>query len=53
MIKQLRYLIHLILIFLVIPAHAQEDLSLSLALEKALQNNYGIILSTADTEIAG
>ena len=49
---KIRSLILSIFILTWIPAHAQESLSLSLALEKALQNNYGIILSTADTEIA-
>ena len=35
-------------------ALAQEDeLSLSLALEKAMENNYGIIISKSETEIAG
>ncbi|MBL7113689.1 MAG: TolC family protein [Bacteroidales bacterium] len=50
--KQLSYIILFIFIISEFPASAQKDLTLSLALEKALQNNYGIILSTADTEIA-
>ncbi len=31
----------------------EEDLSLSLSLEKAMENNYGIIISRSETEIAG
>ncbi len=49
---QRKYLILLILILPGAAVSAQEDLTLSMALEKALQNNYGIILSTGDTEIA-
>jgi outer membrane protein len=52
MIKNLVCFIFLCLFYSGFPVHAQESLSLSLALEKALQNNYGIILSTGDTEIA-
>jgi len=50
---QRKLLILLIIILSGVAVWGQEDLSLSLALEKALQNNYGIVLSTADTEIAG
>ncbi len=40
-----------ILIFQQVPA--QDILSLSSALEKALANNYGLIISRASNEIAG
>ena len=52
MTLKIKYIITLITILPVFPGFAQEELSLSLALEKALQNNYGIILSRAGTEIA-
>ena len=40
------------MLFLSIQGNTQKQLSLSLALEKALQNNYGIVISGSDTEIA-
>jgi len=52
MFKQLICYIFLSLFYPGLPLHSQDPLSLSLALEKALKNNYGIILSTGDTEIA-
>lgn len=45
----------LILAFFILGLHSRaqdEDLSLPLALEKALENNYGIIISKSETEIS-
>ncbi len=49
-----KYIIIIFLFFISgMSTHAQqEELSLSLALEKAMENNYGIIISRSETEIA-
>ena len=41
-----------LLIAIVIPVNAQENLNLSQALEKALENNYGIAIAKAEKQIA-
>ena len=41
------------LIFFVQAAYPQEELTLSGAIGRAMDNNYGLIISRADTEIAG
>ena len=52
-IHKLKFLfIPLLMISLLVQAQ-EEELSLSLALEKAMENNYGIIISKSETEIAG
>lgn len=51
---RLKNLTYIVASFLALAtAHGQKDnLSLSLALDKALENNYGVIISRADQEIA-
>ena len=46
------YILILISILLTAPAKGQDPLSLSSALQQALENNYGLIISRADLQIA-
>lgn len=51
---RLKYLIYIVPLLFAGPLSAQEEsLSLSEALDKALQNNYGLIISRAEVEAAG
>jgi len=48
-----KYIISLLVVLISLSLHAQEDeLILSVAIEKALESNYGIIISKSDVEIA-
>ncbi|MBI9055823.1 MAG: TolC family protein [Bacteroidales bacterium] len=48
-----KYIISLFVVLISISVHAQEDeLVLSVAIEKALENNYGIVISKSDVAIA-
>jgi outer membrane protein TolC len=43
----------ILLLFLFLPLHSQnEELNLSLAIEKALENNYNLVIATRDVEIS-
>ncbi|MFO7935218.1 MAG: TolC family protein [Bacteroidales bacterium] len=51
---RLKYLIYIVPLLFAGPLRAQEEsLSLSGALDKALQNNYGLVISRAELEAAG
>jgi outer membrane protein TolC len=53
MITKLKYIVSVFLLFGTLHAFSQEsDLSLSVAIEKALESNYGIIISKSDVKIA-
>ena len=50
-INKLKFLFFPLFIFGLFAQAQEEELSLSLALQKALENNYGIIISMSETEI--